>query len=100
MPKEKVVEINFNDKTVKVYVKEISWWEAQDIIDESTEIVNDKAKVMMGKLKQNLIKRAISRVEGMKVSNIENLLKIIPRSEARKIFEAVLELNPLEELMM
>lgn len=97
--KEKKVEVVLDDdKIVVVTVRELSWYEMRDVIDESTKIIDGKSQFMLGKLQKELVKRAIKDVEGIELKDKSNILKLISNSEGNKILHAVLELNPLEDL--
>jgi len=94
---EKVVEVKYKDKNIKVYIGKISWLRAQKLIGDSTEIVDGQSRIRMDALRINLVKYAIKKIDGANV-NVDKLLDEIDVEDGNKILKAVLELNPLEQI--
>lgn len=96
---EKIVEVNYKGKRVKVVVGKISWLKAQKLIGESTEIVDGQSRIRMDTLRINLVRYAIKRIDGINVGDYMKFLDEISTEDGNKILEAALELNPLEQIM-
>ena len=96
---EKIVEINYKGKPIKVVVGKISWLKAQKLIGESTEIIDGQSRIRMDTLRINLVKYAIKNIEGANIRDYIKFLDEISTEDGNKILGAALELNPLEQIM-
>jgi len=94
---EKVVEVKYKDKMIKVHVGKISWLKAQKLIGESTEIIDGQSRIRMDALRINLVKYAVKKIDGANVS-VEKLLDEIDVEDGNKLLQVALELNPLEQI--
>jgi len=96
---EKIVEVEVEGKKVRVYIGEISWYDAQELIGESTEIINGESRVKIEKLRINLVKYAVKKIEGIDIKKPEILMRKLNVRDGNKILKVALELNPLDVIM-
>lgn len=92
------MEVKYKDKMIKVYVGKISWLKAQQLIGESTEIIDGQSRIRMDALRINLVKYAIKKIEGANIT-VDKLLDVIDVEDGNKILKVALELNPLEQII-
>ena len=100
--KEKVVEVEWKGKNVKVHVGELTYGDVADIQDEVVEFgSNGEVKIKMGKLKSMAIWKAVKKVEGENGKTYRwsyNDVRSLAPNEAAKILAVVDEINDLSTL--
>lgn len=89
------VVVQHDGKQYKVYIKEITYGEFQEVIKRATRVIGGQVHVDQIVLEDSIIEKAIEKVEP-DVGNVLKWIKSLPISIASKIVRAVFEVNPFQ----
>lgn len=96
---EKVVEVQWQDKTYKVTVGTITYGQRNAILSACMKMKIERGQYVgdidYAKMEQELIVYAIKKVEPDVGMPVREWVKLLDVSEAMKLVAAAMELNPL-----
>lgn len=90
---KEVIEVEVDGKKYKVYIREVTYGEFQEIARKATKFIGKQMQVDQTVLENGLLEKAIEKVEP-DVGNVVEWIKSLPIRVAIKIVQKVLEVNP------
>jgi len=88
--------ITHEGKEYKVYIREITYGDFQEILKKASKVVGGQVNIDQVALQDGLLEKAIERVEPQPNTDILTWVKSLPVAVAVEIVKAVYEMNPLQ----